>query len=89
VDVDARRIDAVLDAEGLSGLATFLEPLRQFFFRDNLFDAAANDRQLIRDCGKRRHDSLILMQKRCIAAIRECDASHRRTNALGRFGGSQ
>ena len=46
VDVDASGVDAILDAEWSSRIATLLQFCGEFFFRDNLFDAATDNGKL-------------------------------------------
>jgi hypothetical protein len=52
MDVDAGRIDAVLDPQRQSGAAAPLQLLRQFLFRNDFLDAAANHGKLIDNGGE-------------------------------------
>jgi hypothetical protein len=47
MNVDAGRVDSVLDAKRLPGLEAALELLLEFSFGDDLLDPAANQRKLL------------------------------------------
>src|SRR5262245_5210008 len=59
VQVDARRIDAVLDAQWLAGLEAAFELLYQLVFRHDLLRAAADESELFGDGFHWRQSSVV------------------------------
>jgi hypothetical protein len=60
VHVDAGRVDAIFDSQGLSRAAALFEARRKLIFGNDFLDPAANDCQLLGDWWKLRHGEVVI-----------------------------